>query len=253
MEEIIQEKLRELETQNNIRILMAIESGSRAWGFHSPDSDYDVRFIYAHHEDWYLSIREQADVIELPINAVLDINGWDIRKALRLLAKHNSVLYEWIQSPIFYRSEKDFANEFFSVAQNSFSPIATMHHYLSMSKKYFEECTSGEKVKLKKYLYCLRTTLAGQWIARNKTAPPMELKKLLPLIANEKELLSTIDRLLELKSRMDESYLHPKEPVLEAFLKKGIWECEAVALSLPAGSNDFEMMDAFLRKSVRQK
>lgn len=252
MENIIQEKLRELESQHNIRILFAIESGSRAWGFHSPDSDYDVRFVYAHPQEWYLSLREQPDVIELPINAVLDINGWDIRKALRLLAKHNSVLYEWVQSPIFYRSEKGFAEEFFKVAQNSFSPIAAMHHYLSMSKKYFEECTAAENVKLKKYFYGLRTTLSSQWIARNKTAPPMELKKLLPLIANEKELLATIERLLELKSKMDESYLHPREMVLENFLRKGIEECNAVALSLPAGKNDFDLMDDFFRKTIQR-
>jgi predicted nucleotidyltransferase len=251
MRQIILDKLSEIEKENKVRILLACESGSRAWGFPSPDSDYDVRFIYARSQNWYLTIREKPDVIEVPINAVLDINGWDIKKALHLISKHNSVLFEWLQSPIFYREENNFAADFLTVAQKSFSPIAAMHHYLSMSKKYFEECTLGENVKLKKYMYCLRTTLACLWISKNRTAPPMQLEKLLPLIATEKELLSKIDELVKLKSQKDESYLHPKESVLEKFLEKGIKECDDIALSLPASKYDVELLDDFFRSSIK--
>ncbi len=99
---VIQEKTKELENTHAIRILFACESGSRAWGFPSSDSDYDVRFIYVHQKEWYLSIHEGRDVVEMPVNKELDISGWDLRKTLRLLNKHNAVLFEWIQSPIVY-------------------------------------------------------------------------------------------------------------------------------------------------------
>ena len=85
-------RLEEIERSESVRILLAVESGSRAWGFPSPDSDYDVRFLYARPRDWYLSIDARRDVIECPIEDVLDINGWDIRKALHLLLKANPVL-----------------------------------------------------------------------------------------------------------------------------------------------------------------
>ena len=108
----IQIKLHELEQNNKIRILFACESGSRAWGFPSSDSDYDVRFIYVHPKAWYLSIHEMRDVIELPVNKELDISGWNLRKALRLISKHNAVLFEWMQSPVVYSVKTDFLEGF---------------------------------------------------------------------------------------------------------------------------------------------
>src|SRR3954463_4929929 len=108
MIDIIENKLLEIQSSHNVKILYACESGSRAWGFASPDSDYDVRFIYVHNKDYYFSIDEQRDVIELPINDVLDISGWELRKALRLFRKSNGPLYEWLQSPILYQSDPSF-------------------------------------------------------------------------------------------------------------------------------------------------
>src|SRR5688572_7252344 len=133
MNALILNKLKEVEQANQVQILYACESGSRAWGFASPDSDYDVRFIYVHKNDHYLSIDEQRDVIELPINDVLDISGWELRKALRLLRKSNGPLYEWFQSPIVYQSDSTFQGEILALMKLYFSPRAMMHHYLSMT------------------------------------------------------------------------------------------------------------------------
>ena len=104
MEALIQEKLHEIEKRENCRILLAVESGSRAWGFASPDSDYDVRFIYVRDKESYLKLNRPRDVIELPINDVLDINGWDVEKALKLLHKSNPTVFEWCSSPIVYQT-----------------------------------------------------------------------------------------------------------------------------------------------------
>jgi predicted nucleotidyltransferase len=247
---VIQEKIKELEQTHAIRILFACESGSRAWGFPSTDSDYDVRFIYVHQKEWYLSIHEKRDVVELPVNKELDINGWDLRKALRLLSKHNAVLFEWIQSPIVYSARVGFIKEFNEIAGPCFSPIAGLHHYLNSAKKHYADCINTDRVKLKRYFYCLRSTLAGLWIVRYKTIPPMELNQLLPIVREKQALVKTIDELVQLKALKDETYLHSRNAKLEEFLKEGIALCENAASSLPSSSPDQESLNAFLRSMI---
>jgi hypothetical protein len=178
MTDLIQQKINNIEHNNQVRVLFACESGSRAWGFASPDSDYDVRFIYMQPRDNYLSIREQKDVIELPVTQELDVNGWDIRKALQLFLKSNGPLYEWLQSPIIYKEETGFANELRGLMHNYFSLRAGCHHYFSMARNTFESDLQGELVKLKKYFYALRPALACTWIIDRSSVPPMEFRVL---------------------------------------------------------------------------
>jgi len=252
MKSVILDKITQLENDNNIRILFACESGSRAWGFPSPDSDYDVRFVYAHPEDWYLSITEKQDVVELPVNEVLDINGWDLRKAIRLAAKSNAVIFEWIQSPVVYQQAPEFVARFNSIAPECFSPIAAMHHYLSQAKKKYEECVSDEQVKLKRYMYCLRAVLSGLWIANRKTIPPMELIYLLDEMPDA-GLKAKVASLISLKATQAESYVHPHEILLEQFLADSIAVCDSAASSLPSRKPDHARLDEFFRKTIRTK
>lgn len=135
MKELIQEKLREIEQREECRILLAVESGSRAWDFASPDSDYDVRFIYVRPEKAYLRLDRTRDVIEVPINDELDINGWDIDKTLRLLHKSNPTVFEWFSSPIIYQTSA-FADQFRPIMQKYFSSKAGLWHYLHMISAY---------------------------------------------------------------------------------------------------------------------
>lgn len=245
--DLIKTKIKELEQAHNIHVLFACESGSRAWGFPSPDSDYDARFIYMHPKEWYLSIHEKRDVVELPVDKLLDINGWDLRKALRLVHKHNAIIYEWIQSPIVYAQDDTFLKDFQTLAASHFSPKATLHHYLSSAVKYYADCVAGDTIKLKKLLYCLRVTLAAMWVGQLKTVPPMELSKLLQILPDP-SLVARVNELVLLKSTRDESYLHPHEPQLEQFLKNGIAFCEGVAPALPGSPiHDDALLSAFLR------
>ena len=203
MVEVIKERLHEIEKENNVRILYGCESGSRAWGFASPDSDYDVRFIYARQQAHYLSIANTKDVIEVPVNEVLDISGWDIRKALQLFMKSNAPLYEWLQSPIVYKNNLPFTRELSSLIPSYFSLRAGCHHYLSMAKNTFENDLQSRQVKLKKYFYALRPALAGLWIVENKEVPPMEFSKL-RLIIEDGKWQATVDELMERKKVSDE-------------------------------------------------
>ena len=225
MKEVISKKLDELTNANEVKVLYACESGSRAWGFASPDSDYDARFIYVHSEDHYLGIDEQRDVIELPINNLLDISGWELRKALRLFRKSNAPLLEWLQSPIVYAQQDDFMHELRSLMPQYFSPRATMHHYLSMAKGVFENELSGETVKLKKYFYALRPILACRWIADKQEVPPMEFGKLRSHLKSD--LNSVVDELLAQKAQVDETFTRQSIRELNDFIKAEIMYCEA--------------------------
>ena len=219
---IIIEKLHEIEVKENIRILLAIESGSRAWGFASPDSDYDVRFLYIRKEEDYLRLDSMRDVIELPINEVLDINGWDLQKALRLMYKSNPTLFEWLNSPIVYM-ETEFAEKMRALMGKYFSTKHSLYHYLSMAEGNYREYLKTDLVRAKKYFYVLRPVLACRWILDMGTTPPMRFTE---LVQTElpKELKAEVDRLLEIKMHMPEVKEISKVSKINEYLENSMRE-----------------------------
>lgn len=215
----IQAALTELEQQHQVTILLAIESGSRAWGFASPDSDYDVRFVYAHERDWYLTVFEQRDVIELPVDAVLDISGWDIRKALRLLWKCNGSLLEWLSSPIVYRDHPQLT-QLKQLAEQAFMPQPVCHHYLSLARGQLRDIESKQQVRPKTYLYALRPLLCCQWIIRHQTQPPMRFAELSSELLTAGALRQAIDELLAIKSSSGEAATINRQTILDQFISQ---------------------------------
>jgi len=212
-------ELRGIETREDVRILFAIESGSRAWGFASPDSDFDVRFVYARRQDWYLSLKPGRDVIELPLIGDDDINGWDIQKALNLALKPNPVLLEWLSSPIRY-----IWNEAACAKIDAFTRTIThrspcRHHYMRMADM---QRGTGEKIKLKRYFYALRAAMALRWIERRDDLPPMNFHELMAGVNVPKDVTAEIDRLLAIKTGTAELGTGPRIPILEDFLTKQI-------------------------------
>lgn len=164
--------LTQIESQYEVRVLYAVESGSRAWGFASVDSDYDVRFIYVHRRDWYLTIFEGRDVIEEMLPLDLDVSGWDLRKALKLLQKSNPPLIEWLGSPILYRESPEFMTKLRKIAGEGYSAKHCAHHYLSMAHSNFRTYLQSDRVRAKKYLYVLRPLMAARWVVEGKGIPP---------------------------------------------------------------------------------
>ena len=249
MKEEISHQLAAIEHTYGVRVLYACESGSRAWGFASPDSDYDVRFIYLQPRNNYLSIHERRDVIELPVNEVLDVNGWDIRKALQLFLKSNAPLYEWLQSPIIYKEYTTFAPELQKLMSMYFSHRAGCHHYLSMTRNTFENDLQGQQVKLKKYFYALRPALACRWILEKQAVPPMEFGQLRTLIADA-DWQQTVDELLERKKKAGEKEFIEPIPKLQEWIAATIAECKEQADALTAITRDTEQLDLIFRKYV---
>jgi uncharacterized protein len=172
--------LKQIERAREVRVLLAVESGSRAWGFASPDSDFDVRFVYVHSLDWYLSVFESRDVIETMLPGDLDVSGWELRKALRLFSKCNLAFNEWLGSPIRYVEEPRFREQLTAQLPHYFNPIAGIHHYRRMASAALEEnLESDGRIGIKKLFYVLRPLLACRWIANAGTQPPTEFAHLL--------------------------------------------------------------------------
>ncbi|HLP52618.1 MAG TPA: nucleotidyltransferase domain-containing protein [Chitinophagales bacterium] len=249
MKETILEKLSGIEVANDVRILYACESGSRAWGFASPDSDYDVRFIYIHNRNHYLSIDNQRDVIELPVNEVLDIGGWDIRKALGLFYKTNAALYEWLQSPVVYRSDEQFHSALWANAGNYYSLYHGLNHYLSMTKSCYEGDLQGDEVKLKKYFYALRPILAAKWIIDKRELPPMEFDKL-RVNLQDTAVQNQIDDLLKQKADANEKHTIKPVGLLQDFIASTMEECNQQKATISDLKGNREDLNIFFRQQL---
>ena len=235
MEKLIVSKLHEIEQMEKVRILLAVESGSRAWGFASPDSDYDVRFIYIRDKEDYLRLNTMRDVIELPVDEVLDINGWDLQKTLRLLYKSNSTLFEWFSSPIVYM-ESDFADLFRRVMNDYFSSKRSLYHYISMAEGNYREYLKGGMIKEKKYFYVLRPVLACRWVLEKQTPPPMLFSELMKEELPE-VLMSDINRLLELKMKSPEIKMITRIDRINAYLDESIADIKSIVQSMEDTKN----------------
>ena len=220
MRSVIIEAIEKIEREKNIKVLYACETGSRAWGFPSPDSDYDIRIIYKHAKDWYLSLSEKNDTIEAMLNdGDLDITGWDIRKCLRLLWKSNGPLLERLQSPVVYYEADGFLELIRPFAEQCFSPVATMYHYLNMGEKSFADVADANEVKLKKLFYALRAAFSCKWILDKGTTPPIVFHTMLNELEINQSIRQRITELIELKSGKNESYVHPAEVELNEFIR----------------------------------
>jgi predicted nucleotidyltransferase len=222
MKERIAIELLRLEQKHGIKILYAVESGSRAWGFASTDSDWDVRFIYIHKQDWYLSIDDKKDSTEEMLPDDIDLAGWELRKALKLFRKSNPPLLEWLNSPIVYLENFSTANKLRDLAKEYFNPISCLHHYLHMAEGNIKEYLSGDKVRLKKYFYMLRPILACQWIERTNTMAPTEFEKLVNAEVNDPKLKSEIGRLLEQKMSGEEMDKGKRIKIIDDFLEERV-------------------------------
>ncbi|WP_400190654.1 DNA polymerase beta superfamily protein [Hymenobacter sp. B81] len=216
MQARIQAELLRLEREHHVRILYACESGSRAWGFPSPDSDYDVRFIYVHPPAWYLTLDEGADTLNFPVDDELDLAGWELRKTLKLLRGSNAALLEWLQSPITYHEAPGFRAAVQPLLAAGFNPLAGLHHYLGLVRRGVEEDLSAAEVRLKRLFYALRSALAARWIRERHSLPPMELTPLRAMLPAA--LQAEVDALLRRKATADEKTTVPRPAALADFL-----------------------------------
>ena len=220
----ISEKLKEAEQEHNVRMIIAVESGSRAWGFPSKNSDYDVRFIYARPVDSYLSVEPCRDTIEtgmiddLKLGVPLDLRGWDIRKALQLAVKSNAVLIEWLTSPVRYMENTAATEKLLRFAKSCVNLDSLAYHYNRLARNSWDRIEERESPKLKLYCYALRPALALEWIEKLGDVPPMDMHSLCGQLSLDEKLLAEIKKLLVLKSSANEEDLVPRNDLLDEFI-----------------------------------
>ncbi len=246
MEEI-KKILQDIEIKKSIKILYACETGSRAWGFPSPDSDYDVRFIYMHDRNWYLSLNEKKDMIEY-MEGDLDITGWDLKKSLLLLKKSNAPLIERFQSPVEYYDTAGFREEFSQLISHYYSPTALFYHHYRLATNFWEELKDARDIKLKSFFYLIRSLLSCEWIIKDKTVLPMHIEGLMKYTAED--WCEQLRQLIELKAGKSETYLHPIDKNLKERIADSWALIDASKENLGTNNSDLTAANQYFLKML---
>lgn len=231
-EGLILRKIKEIEEKEQVKILHAVESGSRAWGFASPDSDYDVRFIYVRNRDFYLSLRDTKDYLDWELNDVLDINGWDLKKALQHFHKSNATLFEWSNSPVVYYTTDIWKQLYERTARQYFSCKSALYHYYGTANKNYHAYLLEEMVRYKKYFYVLRPILACRWIETRQCPPPVLFDQLAEGVLEE-EMKPVVADLLAKKVKMSEADKAPGIDRLNRYIREKLDYYKAAADAMP--------------------
>lgn len=264
-------RLGQIEAQENVTILFAVESGSRAWGFPSPDSDNDVRFFYVRRLGDYLGLDDRRDTVERPIDGVWDLNGWDLRKALKLLVKGNATVAEWLSSPLIYREHGPFPYKLRDLIKRHASPEASARHYYGLAKTCFQaeignrptatelaemEATGATikgmtTVNLKKYFYALRAAASIAWIDRYNEVPPMTLPALMSHDILPMDARDATRTLIAAKATMGELGHGKRIPYLDDFIQNRIaWVVERGLDKLPPNEEFTEEANQLLLEAL---
>jgi predicted nucleotidyltransferase len=250
----VQRRLDLIEREEKCRILFAVESGSRAWGFPSPDSDYDVRFVYARPADWYLSVYPGRDVIETPIEDDMDVSGWDVRKALHLVLKSTAVISEWMESPIIYRREPAALKRLRTFADRMLNSRALTYHYLHLARRQVGAKLSRDRIAFKRYFYALRPVLALRFLRlQSGRRPPMHLQALIGGTDLPAATITIIEQLVAAKSQTREMGFGPRIPVLDRLIAAEIGTATEAAREAPSRPlADMEAADRLFRRLITQ-
>jgi uncharacterized protein len=251
--------LKQIEKEFNLKILYACESGSRAWGFPSKDSDYDVRFIYVHKKEWYLSIDQRRDVLEVPkhdkisihVDKLLDLNGWELTKALRLFRKSNPPLLEWLHSTIVYYQESSAISKMKELESQLFSPIASIHHYLKMAKGNYRDYLNRREVKIKRYINIFRPLFAAKWIEKHHAFPPIKFTQLVEDILLTNEISIVLDDMIKLKKAGEVLDPNPRTELINHFVEGEIEHLEQYVREISVNKSDqTEVLNQLFRETL---
>ena len=217
----IEGRLARVASEDGVRLLMAVESGSRAWGFPSPDSDYDVRFLYVRPRRAYLALKPVRDVVERPIVDEIDLNGWDIRKALNLLLRHNAVLSEWIESPIRYIADDPVIERLADLASRHFNPRGYALHYASLGKGAVDRWLGSDgQIAVKRYFYALRPALCVRALRLDPSSrPPMTMQPLMQAARLPLALVDQVNKLIARKAQTNEAGNTIRLPEIERLVR----------------------------------
>jgi uncharacterized protein len=253
--------LKQIEKEYDVVILYACESGSRAWGFPSTDSDYDVRFIYVHKKQWYLSIDQGRDVLEVPkhdkisikVDKLLDLNGWELTKALRLFRKSNPPLLEWLHSNIVYYEATSAINKMKELESKIFSPISCLHHYLKMAKGNYKDNLNSKEVKIKRYFNIFRPLLAAKWIAKHQAFPPIAFTQLVDDLLSTSEIKGVLEDIIKLKMAGEVLDSNPRTELITHFVESEVGDLAQYLKEIHLNKSDpTELLNQMFRETLEE-
>ncbi|MFC0523399.1 DNA polymerase beta superfamily protein [Pontibacillus salicampi] len=255
MHEEIYPYLSSIEQQYNVKIVYACEVGSRAYGLASSKSDYDIRFIYVPHPEWYLSIDEQKDVIEKQIHPSLDLHGWEIRKALRLFRKSNPSLLEWLHSPVKYRKGEWFTGPLLDLLPEMMSPVSVLYHYMNMARRNAKKARAkGDAIALKEMLLILRPLLMCLWIKQYETFPALNYEDLLGKLNLPTNVHLSLERIRELKINGASKEAVPNQERLFRYIEDQLEEIEEYIAQLSyTRTASTEKLNTIFRETLYHK
>ena len=250
MNKLIQSKLKQIENSQQVKILYACESGSRAWGMASPDSDYDVRFIYVRDKNWYVSIEKGKDQLPAIFEGDLDMVGWDLRKVLSHIYQSNASIHGWLMSDIVYFQETGYQDKLKDLVATYFQPTHVINHFLGICKSALARGEEGKAFSLKKYLYVIRPLLAALWTVEKKEVAPIHFDQLLEVIEGQVEVQNEIQRLLATKEKASEKAIVQRSPVLDVFIEKNMAYCNEQKAEINRADRDIEPLNTFFRNQI---
>lgn len=251
MRALVASSLREVERDRDLRVLFACESGSRAWGFASDDSDFDVRFIYVRPPAAYLKLRPEADAFDIHGDHDLDLAGWDVRKTAELIRKSNGPLFEWVDSPIIYEADAAFHERLRELRRVYFDPKKAMFHYLSLAGGVWSKYIEGDpRPKRKKYLYVLRPLACVRFIERHGTQPPTPFASVLDGIELADDVRGAIDRLVADKRASRELGAGPADEVLNGWITQTLAAGEQAAAAAPTSDVGNDRLDRLIADTI---
>ncbi|MEM6553892.1 MAG: nucleotidyltransferase domain-containing protein [Planctomycetota bacterium] len=250
---VVHARLRAIEADRNLRVIFACESGSRAWGFASSDSDFDVRFIYVRPSSAYLKLKPPADAFDIHDDSEhdLDLAGWDIRKTAELMRKSNGPLFEWLDSPIIYEQDGRITPLLIQLRDDYFDAKKTTYHYLSLAARVWKSYLLDQPNPVrKKYLYTLRPLACVEFIRAHGTQPPTRFQSVLDAISLEPSVSQAIRNLVTDKQANRELGAAPADPILNAWITETLESGDRLAAELEPNPIDNTLLDQLIADAI---
>lgn len=260
MNERIIEVLKRIELDYEVKILFACDAGSRALGFADQESDYDIRYIYVHKLEWYLSIDQKKDVLEVPkhdalsieVHPQLDMSGWELTKTLRLYRKSNPSLIEWFQSKEIYLQEYSTIDRMKAILGEIFSAKPFIIHHINIVKRNYDVGLGKKQGYIKLYLYILRSILAGKWVETHFSVPPVEFQELLQILPPGPVKEASL-KILSAKQANESIYKEKDLTIIDEFIIKEIERLESYTKKLVKSKTDpTDILNQIFRDTLKE-
>lgn len=249
----LRDLLHKVEFEHSLSVIYGVESGSRAWGFESQNSDYDVRFLYIRPTDWYLCIEKRDDVLELGTSSDVDLSGWDLRKSLLFLRQSHPVLLEWLRSPVVYIEQPEIVQQMREIGEKFFAPRASVHHYIGWAERILHRYFQRSDLAAKRYFYVMRPLLCCRWIQTIGGQPPLLMQELIATLEMPAEAKLALENLIERKRAGYELDSVGRILILDQYISETLPQIKRFLVTIPKPEYaPFELLNPLFHQALEE-